>query len=92
MKRAIKVFLIFWMVLFFISFFTAKFEITFLKRIGYTAVMAAITALLSLGGGKQVEKPTTPNRRSRKISVIDIKVPNSPKVVYEMQARYEYLN
>lgn len=92
MKRAIIVFLIFWMVLLFISFFTAKFEITFLQRIGYTAVMAAITALLSLGGGKQVEKPTTPNRRSRKISVIDIKVPNSPKVVYQIKRNKVYRN
>ena len=92
MKRIVKIFLLFWIVLFIVSFFTAKLEIIFWQRIGYTAVMAAITALLSLGGRKKVDKPSASNGRSRKISVIEIKVPNSPKVLYQIKNNKVYKN
>ena len=92
MKRIVRIFLLFWIVLFIVSFFTAKLEITFLQRVGYTAVMSAITALLSVGGGKKAEKPSTSNVRSRKIRVVDIKVPNSPKVLYQIKRNKVYKN
>lgn len=92
MKRAINVFLIFWVVLFLISFLTAGEDITFLQRIGYTAAMAVITALLSLGGGNKAERPSTPNGTSRKIRVIDIKVPNSSKVLCQIKRNKVYKN
>lgn len=92
MKRMVNIFLIFWVVLFIISFFTAQSEITFLQRTEYTAAMAAITALLSLSGGNKVERSYVPNEKSRKIKVIDVKLPGSPKVLYRIRRNKVYQN
>ena len=92
MKKMIKVFLIFWAVLFVVSFFTAKLEITFFQRVGYTAVMAGFVALLSLGSGQKNAVPASKNSQSRKIRVVDIKVPNSPKVLYQIKRNKVYRN
>lgn len=92
MKRVIKTFMIFLVVLFVVSFFTAKLEITFIQRAGYTAGMAGIVALLSLGGGKKNAEPVSKNGQSRKIRVVDVKVPNSPKVLYQIKRNKVYRN
>ena len=92
MKRMIKVFLIFWAVLFVVSFYNAKPDITIFQRVGYTAVIAGIVALLSIGGGQKNAMPASKNSQSRKIRVVDIKVPNSPKVLYQIKRNKVYRN
>lgn len=92
MKRSTRIFLVFWALLFLVSFFTARLDTTFPQRVGYTAVMAAIVALLSLGGNKKADASTIPKRKSRKIRVIDIKFPNSPRVIYQIKYNKVYKN
>ena len=91
MKRAFHIFIIFWVGLFIVSFFTAKTELSLLQRLSYTAVMAGFAALLS-AGGKNSTKSNSPRSKSRQIRVVEIRVPNSPKVLYQIKRSKVYRN
>ena len=94
MKRAGKVFLIFWALTFVISFFTANEDFLFLQRLAATAGLGAFAALLSLCNSVKSKPITAPSDKARKIRVIDIKAPNSSKVLYQVKNNkvYKFLN
>lgn len=86
MKRILKFFLIVWSVIFVISFFTAKWELPLFQRLGFTAGMAGFATLIAIVGEK--------GKPPRKIRVIDILEPNSPKILYQVKDGkiYPHLN
>ena len=91
MKLTFHIFIIFWVGLFIESFFTAKTELPLLQRLSYTAVMGDFAALLS-AGGKNSTKSNSPRLKSRQIRVVEIRVPNSPKVLYQIKWSKVYRN
>ena len=91
MKRLSCTFIFFWVVLFIVSFFTANAELPMLQRLIYTCVMAIFAALLSVGG-KNSTKTNSPRSKSRQVRVVEIRVPNSPKVLYQIKRNKVYRN
>jgi hypothetical protein len=53
--------------------------------------MAGFAALLS-AGGKNSTKSNSPRSKSRQIRVVEIRVPNSPKVLYQIKRSKVYRN
>ena len=89
MKRVFSVFLVFWIGLFLLTFFTAK-DLTILQRIGYTAAMAVFAALMALFGTEN--RKTSYNKSSGRTRVIEVRNPNSPKVLYRVKRNKIYRN
>ena len=87
MKRAIGVLFGSWVVLFLLSFATAKSDLSLPTRILYTGVLALVATLLFFGKGvtrKQTSGATSSG------SDMDIHLPTSPKVLYRIRSGKVY--
>ena len=90
MKRLLRVFLIFWVGIFVLSFFTAKVEISIVQRLGYTAVLALVAPILSLFGGKRVNETRHAGRSTGLGRNLEIHLPLDPKVLYRIKDQRIY--
>lgn len=90
MKRLLRVFLIFWVGVFILSFFTAKVEMSIVQRLGYTAVLALVAPMLSLFGGKRSDEAKQVARPTILESNLEIHLPLDPKVLYRIKDQKVY--
>ena len=80
MNKIFKTFILFWIVIFILSFFTAKAEITIIQRVGYTMALSAVAPLLLLSGKGNHQ---TGNKNTYSVKTI-VYEPNSRKVIYRV--------
>lgn len=85
MKRIIRYFVILWIALLGISFFTASESISVFARLGFTSVMAMIGVILILG--RSADKR---NSGSSGYKNCDIYYPTDSKVLYRVRNRKKY--
>lgn len=90
MKRVLRLFLIFWIGIFVLSFFTAKTEISIVQRLGYTAVLALVAPIVSLFGGKRSDDTRQAARSTGLGSNLEIHLPLDPKVLYRIKDQKIY--
>ena len=81
MKRQFKIFIVFWSVIFVLSFFTAKAEMGIIQRVGYTMALALVAPFLMLSSK---DKGQSKGKNSFGV-IAEIFEPNSPKIVYRVR-------
>ncbi len=90
MKRLLRVFLIFWVGIFVLSFFTAKAGMPIGQRLGYTAVLALVAPVLSLFDGKRLVGAKQTGREPCLGSNLEVHHPMDPKVLYRVKDQKIY--
>lgn len=94
MKRLLTFFLIAWAIIFALTFFTARDEMSLPLRAGAAAVMAAFVTLLTATDVIHPRRNAAAGANQKKVRVIDILEPNSPKVLFQVRDNkiYPHLN
>ena len=90
MKRLLRLFLMFWAGIFVLSFFTAKADMTFVQRSGYTAVLALVAPILSLLNVKKSVGTKQTSHSPYLDSNLEIHLPLDPKVLYRVKDQKIY--
>ena len=90
MKRFFITFLLFGVVIFVLMSFTAKTELSDGQRLGYTAVLALVPALLSLSGGKSAGKSGGHPEKNNPDCDLGIFLPRGTKVLYRISNKKIY--
>ena len=88
MKRLLKLFFIFWIGIFVLSFFTAKADLSLWQRMGYTAVLALAAPVFSLFGMKKSVKK--PDGCCGNLQNIELHLPLDPRVLYRIKDKKIY--